>query len=101
MPCLTQALTTQRPATFSAARTSPRVRAARKSRKVRRASSGLTIVSAVDKCSMADFRVSSMSDIVKISVGVFQLTFNDAMAAGPELHHDRRIEIDNLSDKVH
>src|SRR5208282_484962 len=63
MPCFTQALTTQRPSIFSAARMSPRVRAERKSKKVGRASSGLQIVSRADKCSMADFRIDSESDI--------------------------------------
>src|SRR5271157_2329027 len=63
MPCFTQALTTQRPATFSAARTSPRVRASRKSKKVGRASSGLLIVSRADKRSMAAFKADRESDI--------------------------------------
>src|SRR5271157_2216730 len=68
MPCLTQALTIQRPATFSAARTSPRVRAARKSKKAGRASSGLLIVSRADRRSMADFKVDSESDVGKQQV---------------------------------
>src|SRR5208282_4742827 len=68
MPCFTQALTTQRPATFSAARTSPRVRATRKSRKVRRATAGSVMVSLVDKRSMADFKRDSESDVGKKQV---------------------------------
>src|ERR1019366_9417306 len=65
MPCLTQAFVVQRPSIFSAARTSPRVRAARKSRKVRRALAASPIVSAVHRRSMGDFRVDSESDIKK------------------------------------
>src|SRR5271167_4320158 len=63
MPCFTQALTIQRSSIFSAARISPRVRAARKARKVLRASSELAIVSRADKRSIADFRLDSESDI--------------------------------------
>src|ERR1035438_3786508 len=66
IPCLTHALTTQLPPTFSAARIAPRVRAARKLKKVGRASSGLLIVSRVERRSMADFRVESESGIGKL-----------------------------------
>src|SRR5580692_2889661 len=68
MPCLTQVLTTQCPLTFSAARISPRVRAARKSKKKGRLSSGLTIVSPLDRRSIADLRMVSESDVDKKQV---------------------------------
>src|ERR1700722_17941530 len=63
IPCLTQALTSQRPSRFSAARISPRVRAARKSRKMRRASSRALdspMNSRAESCSMADCRVEAI-----------------------------------------